>query len=407
METGLDKNKLNSLRIDRSKPHASHLGWIWLVAALLGTGLLGVMAWWIWRPGVLTVKTAIARETAGGSQQTVLNASGYVTARRQATVSSKVTGKVLEIFIEEGQRVEEGQVLARLDDSNVKTNLRLIEAQLEVSRAAVEETRAQLDQGQKEFNRIFALAQSNIASTSELDRAQAEVNTLKARLSRQEREVDAAERQIEIWKQQVEDNVIRAPFSGIVVSKNAQPGEMISPMSAGGSYTRTGICTVVDMASLEIEVDVSESYIGRVEANQSTVATLDSYPDWKIPSRVIAIIPTADRQKATVKVRIGFNQLDPRILPDMGVKVAFRGAENAPGTNSTGVVIPKAALRELGGKQSVWVLRDGKIERRAVMISSLKPDEATLTAGLAAGEKVIVEGPPNLAEGARVKEAKR
>jgi HlyD family secretion protein len=406
MEAGPDKNKLNSLRIDRSASSSS-AGLAWgLALGLVALGL-GLAAWWIRRPKAPEVRTAPARELSTSGQQTVLNASGYVTARRQATVSSKVTGKVLEIYIEEGQKVEEGQVLARLDDSNVKTNLRLIEAQLEVSKAAVGETRAQLDQGQKELNRVAALAQNSIASASELDRAQAEVNTLKARLTRQEREIEAAQRQIEIWRQQVEDNVIRAPFSGIVVSKNAQPGEMISPMSAGGSYTRTGICTIVDMSSLEVEVDVSESFIGRVEAGQGTVAVLDSYPDWKIPSRVIAIIPTADRQKATVKVRIGFEKLDPRILPDMGVKVAFHGSEPVLTVAGSGVTVPQAALRGTSGKQWVWVVQNGKIENRAVKVAGIRNDEATVAAGLAAGEKVVVESPATLAPGDPVTEMKR
>jgi HlyD family secretion protein len=407
MTAGPDKNTLDSLRIDRSTPRASGASWGWASLVILSLVVLGTGAWWVWgRAASPTVKTVPVRELSSGGNQTVLNASGYVTARRQATVSSKVTGKVLEVFAEEGMRVEEGQVLARLDDTNVRTNLRLTEAQLEVARATMGETHAQLEQAEKELDRITSLAKNNIASTSDLDRAQADARTLKARLVRQEREIDAALRQIEIWKQQIEDNVIRAPFSGIVVSKNAQPGEMISPMSAGGSYTRTGICTIVDMASLEIEVDVNESFIGRVETGQGTVATLDSYPNWKIPSRVIAIIPTADRQKATVKVRIGLVKLDPRILPDMGVKVAFHGAENVATAASSTLAIPKLALRDSNGKSAVFVLQNGRIERRAVSVAQIKNEEAILAAGLAAGEKVVIESSVPIKEGDRVSEAK-
>jgi RND family efflux transporter MFP subunit len=405
MEAGPDKNALRSLRIDRTSSGKSRTGLGLVIILFLLMVAAAAAVWWWFRSPAITVRTAVVREIAGDRRQTVLNASGYVTARRQATVSSKVTGKVLEVMVEEGLKVQEGQILARLDDSNIRANLRLIEAQYQVSLSTVEETRTLLVQAQKELNRYAELAKNQIATASELDRAESEVNTLKARLERQDNEVKAAERQIAIWQQQLEDMVIRAPFTGIVISKNAQPGEMISPMSAGG-YTRTGICTIVDMSSLEVEVDVSESYIGRVTAGQSVQATLDSYPEWKIPSRVIAIIPTADRQKATVKVRIGFEKLDPRILPDMGVKVAFQGADESPVASGGGALVPKTALRKLNGRDSVLVLQNGKLEQRAVTIASIKDEEALINAGLASGEKVVVEGPDNLREGDRVVEAK-
>ena len=199
--------------------------------------------------------------------------------------------------------------------------------------------------------------------------------------------------------------IIRAPFPGIVTSKNAQPGEMISPMSAGG-FTRTGICTMVDMASLEIEVDVNESYINRVKATQPVEATLDSYPEWHIPAKVIAIIPTADRQKATVKVRVGFEKLDPRILPQMSVKVAFRGEAETKVT-ARNITIPKSAIRQRDGRDVVWVMKEGRVERRAITTAGIHGDEAGIAAGLGAGERVVVEGGDNLNEGARVIEAKQ
>ena len=209
-----------------------------------------------------------------------------------------------------------------------------------------------------------------------------------------------------MWKQQLDDTTIHAPFAGIVTSKNAQPGEMISPMSAGGGFTRTGICTIVDMNSIEIEVDVNESYINRVEPGQRVEAVLDAYPDWHMPAKVIAIIPAADRQKATVKVRVGFEKLDSRILPDMGVKVAFQSAGNGQPA-ARNIAVPKIAVRQRDGRDMVWVVRDDRVERRAVTLGATRGDEVTIEAGLNDGEKIVVEGPADLTDAARVTEAKR
>jgi RND family efflux transporter MFP subunit len=210
---------------------------------------------------------------------------------------------------------------------------------------------------------------------------------------------------VAIWQQQLEDMVIRAPFTGIVTSKDAQPGEMISPMSAGGSFTRTGICTLVDMNSLEIEVDVNESYINRVRPDQPVEAVLDSYPEWRIPARVIAIIPTADRQKATVRVRVGFEQLDPRILPEMSVKVAFQSAGEAAPIQSVPTV-PARAIRQHNGNHVVWVVHDGRVERRAVTPGTARGDQMTIAAGIRDGERVVVEGAGDLVDGQQVREEK-
>src|ERR1019366_8998812 len=286
----------------------------------------------------------VARTAAtGNGGRTVLNASGYVTARRQATVSSKVTGKVTEVLFEEGMKVKEGQVLARLDETNVKTSLAVAQAQLDSAKAALAQTEAQLKNADQEFQRATELVKQHIASQADLDLAESNAKALAARLAQQKLDVVVAERQVALWRQQMDDMTIRAPFAGVITTKDAQPGEMISPVSAGGGYTRTGIGTIVDMNSLEIEIDVNESYINRVEPGQAVEAALDAYADWKIPCKVIAIIPTADRQKSTVKVRVGFDQLDPRILPEMSVKVAF---QNAGGTAATrAILIPKSAVR--------------------------------------------------------------
>jgi RND family efflux transporter MFP subunit len=400
-----DKPSLDGLRIERRAPLARQRP-SWVVPGLIAIVVIGAgVLWWVNRPKATTVGTAVARAqsaTTGGTAKTLLNASGYVTARRAATVSSKVTGKVVEVLVEEGKKVEEGQVLARLDASNVEAGLRLAEAQLEASRSFLEETKPNLDFAQRELKRFTDLAKTKVVSDSDLRKAEMEARALEARLVRQASEISIRQREVEQWQQQVDDNIIRAPFAGVVTTKNAQPGEMISPMSVGG-FTRTGVCTVVDMTSLEIEVDVNESFINRIQPKQPVEATLDAYPDWKIPGKVIAIIPTADRQKATVKVRVGFDQLDDRILPDMGVKVAFRAADDGKHAPAVGsVVIPKSAIQNRDGRDVVWVVRDGRVERRAVTIGQVTGDETTIAAGLSDGERVVVNPPADLADGAKI-----
>jgi RND family efflux transporter MFP subunit len=394
---------IEELRIDRDRPPAARAPRL-LLAALVVLVLATLLFWWRHAQAAPAVHTAVAIETGGGgAHETVLNASGYVTARRQATVSSKVTGQITEVLFEEGQRVPEGQVLARVDPSNLNTSLRLAEAQLDVAQTALGETQTQWREASNECFRVLSLATNHVASPSEADKARAEADALRARLDREQAEVIVARRQIATWQQQLDDTVIRAPFAGVIVSKTAQPGEIISPLSAGGGFTRTGICTLVDMTSLEVEVDVNENYINRVFAAQPVQAVLDAYPDWRIPAHVIAIIPTADRQKGTVKVRVGFEQLDPRMLPDMGVKVSFEAAPAAKSAAAS-VVIPPSALRQENGGDAVWILREGRALSRPVRVSATNQDQMVVTASVAAGEKVIVDGPPGLREGAAVRE---
>lgn len=403
--------RLADLRIERNeRPDSPRRIRGWVVFALV-VAALAVLAGWILRPQPLLVTTAIAREvTATGADRTVLNASGYVTARREATVSSKVTGKVVEVQIEEGLAVKEGQVLARLDDTNARASVQLARAQLAAAGTALEETRVRLREADQELQRQTQLKQSRVSSLAEYDRAEAAALAWRARLAQQQSELAVAERNLALWAQQADDTIIRAPFAGVVTSKNAQPGEMISPMSSGG-FTRTGICTIVDMESLEIEIDVNESYINRVAAGQPVEATLDAYPSWKIPCQVIAIIPTADRQKSTVRVRVAFTQLDPRILPQMAVKVAFRAAADA-GTAARaparrGVTVPKGALRSEGDRDVVYVIRGGRAERRAVQVAAAaSTGDVELTAGVSAGERVALDAPPTLADGSAVTERK-
>ncbi len=409
-----ERPSLDALRIDRSEVEESGgRRRLWLV--LLAVVLVGAAAaWWFTRPRPAQVK-AIAAEAAearvgGPAAGAVLNASGYVTARRQATVSSKVTGKVVDVLVEEGMEVREGQVLARLDDSTVRKELALAEARLVSQRRGLAETEVRLREAKLNQQRMRRLLEQGVSTQAQGDTADAEVDSLAARLDVGRQEVAVAEREVALRRQDVDDTVIRAPFSGVAVSKDAQPGEMISPVSAGGGFTRTGICTLVDMGSLEVEVDVNESYIQRVKPGQKAFATLDAYPEWQIPARVIMPVPTADRQKATVRVRLSFDQLDPRILPDMGVKVAFLGDEE-PGSaggdrggrgGRPAVVIPRAAVRKDGDQDIVFVVQGDRVERRAVGLSPAPGAEAVVISGLAAGERVVTEGPADLKDGALV-----
>ena len=401
-----EKTSLDDLKIDRSGVDDSRSrSWMWiLLFILIPVAAIGGLAWWLMKPPGKVVVVSVARETSLDGAQTVLNASGYVTARTKATVSSKVTARVLEVLIEEGMRVEKGQVVARLDASNVETGLHLAEAELRAAKTARNETQALLVEVKLRLDRTKALVDDEVLSQAALDAVQAEADSLEARLGRQREEETVASSRVAVWKQQLEDTIIRAPFSGVVTTKDAQPGEMISPVSAGGGFTRTGIGTVVDMESLEIEVDVNESYINRVRAGQEVEAALDAYPDWKIPCHVIAIVPTADRDRATVRVRIGFEELDPRVLPDMGVKVAFREdqTEQNEQAGQRVVVIPREAVRRKDGTDVVFVVNRDRVERRAVRLNPGEGEEALVIAGIEGGERVVVQGPSDLADGDEV-----
>ena len=395
----VEKTSLDSLRIDRgNEEQRTSRPWLPIagVALLL---IAGVVIWLVARPGRAEVKVSDAVAVKSEAASTVLNATGYVTARRQATVSSKFTARVTEVLVEEGMQVQAGQILARLDQSTAGATMRLAQAEVSAAQSALQETRVRIEEARIDMQRASRLAEQNIQSTAELDRARAQYNALQARLAAQQDQLAVARRAAQVREQDVNDTVIRAPFSGIVVSKNAQPGEMISPISAGGGFTRTGICTIVDMDSLEIEVDVNEAYINRVAPNQPVMAILDAYPDWQIPAHVITVIPTADRQKATVKVRIAFDVRDPRILPDMGVKVSFIDRSGTAGAVTAAVEVPKTAIRRDGETDVVFVVTNDRVERRAVRVGSTEGDRVRLLSGVTAGEKVVVEGPAELKDG--------
>lgn len=405
-----DQKALDSLRIERSadtETSGSSGVFKWLIGAVL---LLAVVAgaYALLRDKAVTVETATATATTGGPiAGAVLNASGYVVARRQATVSSKVTGKVAEVFIEEGMTVKEGQPLARLDDTTLMPLHSLAQRQLESSRKNLAEVEVRLAEAQRTLKRTEKLVKDKLVSESQLDTAQSEVHATEARLEALKADVAVAQGSLKVRDQDLDDLQVRAPFAGVVVSKDAQPGEMVSPISAGGGFTRTGIATLVDMDSREIEVDVNEAFINRVHSNQKTEAVLDAYPDWTIPSHVINIVPTADRQKATVRVRIGFDQLDPRILKDMGVKVSFldeaEKQSDATVAARPGVRLPSTAVIREGDTSYVWRVSDKHAERVAVTVGGERDGQIEVIAGVNGGDVIVAKPVAGLAEGIALK----
>jgi HlyD family secretion protein len=401
------KDELAALRIERTPERSGGIGRIvgWVIVLLLIGGAGTVAYKWFTREQPIEVQVATVTERAAGAQAAVLNASGYVTARRRATVSSKITGKVIEVNVEEGNEVREGQVLARLDDASGQAALALSKAQLESQKRSLRENEVRRDQAAVTLRRDTQLLKDGASTQADVDNAKADVDSYDARIAAANQQITVAERQIDLAQTDLDNTVIRAPFTGIAISKDAQPGEMVSPTSAGGGFTRTGICTIVDMRSLEIEVDVNESYIGRVKSGQDVTAVLDAYPDWSIPARVITIVPTADRQKATVLVRIAFKQLDPRILPDMGVKVTFLRDETAPATATQAqpvVLAPKEAIKTENGEAFVYLIHGDVVERHAVRVGGTDGDRVEILGGLRGGDRIVATPPPQLVNGAKV-----
>lgn len=405
----MDKSELlNQLRIDRGpneegSPPRTRL-WIGVAIALFL--VCAALIWWYFGRGEATpvVVTPARAIPTVGSSASVLDATGYVTARRQATVSAKITGKVRTLLIEEGQRVAEGEVLATLDDAEARAEVDLRKAQVEAARAGLAEIQSALANAEREFERQRELEARKLTSVSALDAARTQAEALRARLASQQSQVKVTEEALHGARVQLDNTIVRAPFAGVVTVKAAQPGEMISPISAGGGSIRTGIGTIVDMDSLEIQVDVSEAYINRVQAGQPVEAVLNAYPDWRIPAEVIAIVPTADRSKATVKVRIALRAKDSRIVPEMGVRVAFLeeqpGATGIPAASPVrGVLVPLAAIRQDAGEDVIYVMLEGRARRRAVTLGGVQGDARQVQAGVSAGESVIVEAPATLKDG--------
>jgi HlyD family secretion protein len=405
---GSAQHDLGSLRIHEGqrkgnkvgKGLAIFFGGLVILAGIAG----GVYAFWNQKP--LVEVTTVHKPVGAGGREALLNASGYVTPRRRATIAAKITGRVTGVFFDEGTRVQEGQLLATLDDSDVQKALTSSKADRDSAEAAIADLQVQLRNAQIELHRADQLQKAGVQTQEQLDTASMNADSLKAKIDLAKAQVAGSQARIQEAQQAVDNCTIKAPFSGIVVSKDAQVGEMVSPISAGGGFTRTGIATIVDMNSNEIEVDVNESYIARVKDGQHVTAILDAYPDWEIPSHVRTIIPTADRQKATVKVRISFDKLDPRILPDMGIKVTFLGEERKeePGAKAAVAMplIPQSAVRDDGGKKVVFLVKDDRLERRAITLGGTRGSDTEVVAGLVVGDTVVVNGPADLHDGQTV-----
>lgn len=397
---------LNALRIDRRPdrrpPRRRRWPWILLAVVVLLVAALFVLG--SMRP--VPVETVPARDASDPANASVLDASGYIVARRMATVSSKITGKVREVLIEEGQRVAEGQVLARLDPLEAGAQRDLARAQVGAARAQSGQVRAQLREAEANVRRLHGLAGQQLVSRAQYEQAVAQRDALAAQLRALGDNTEVARRQLDVAEIGVDNTVVRAPFAGVVTAKAAQPGEIVSPISAGGGFTRTGIGTIVDMDSLEVQVDVNEAYIGRVQPGMPVEAVLNAYPDWRIPGEVIAIIPTADRSKATVKVRIALDTRDPRIVPDMGVRVSFLERPGTAAARPTGVWVPSRAVVTEGeaakaGKGTVFVVEDGRARARVVPLAETRDTDRRIPSGIAPGTPVIVE-PASVRDGRRV-----
>jgi RND family efflux transporter MFP subunit len=401
---------LGSLRIHDGQRKGGKMGkvlaiFFGLLIILAGIGA-GVYALLRSKP---TVEVATARTATGpASREALLNATGYVTPRQRATIAAKITGRVTGVFFDEGTHVHAGQLLATLDDADARRALETAKAERDSAQAAIADYQVQLKNSRILLHRTEELQKAGVQPQEQLDNARTAADSLQAKIDLAKAQLGAADARIGESQQAVDNCTIRAPFDGIVVSKDAQVGEMVSPISAGGGFTRTGIATIVNMSSNEIEVDVNEAYITRVKPGQQVTAILDAYPDWEIPSRVRTIIPSADRQKATVKVRVSFLKLDPRILPDMGIKVTFLGDEpstkDAP--SAPAILIPQSAVHDEGGKKVVFLLRGEKAERRAVTLGGGRGSDAEVIAGVAAGDTVIVNGPADLHDGQSVQTRK-
>ena len=414
--TTTPKPDLASLRIHDTKRTSAGSGkrWLWIVLALFLLVLVAAAA-----SAFLNRKTEVqvASSTKPATGPTgVLNDSGYITPRRRATIAAKITGRVTGVYFDEGTRVTDGQLLATLDDSDVRRALDSAKADRDSSEAAIADYEVQLRNAEIELRRAEQLQKEGVQTQEFLDNARTSADSLRAKIVLAKQQVVAAEARIREQQQAVDNCTIRAPFAGIVVSKDAQVGEMVSPISAGGGFTRTGIATIVDLHSNEIEVDVSESYIAKVRNDQGVNAVLDAYPDWTIPAKVRTVIPTADRQKATVKVRISFTApdhvhlfdpaADPRILPDMGVKVTFLEdtdkSKKHQDMSPAVALVPQKAVRQDNASKYVFLVKDGVLERRAVTLGSERGSDVEILAGLQPDQTVVVSGPETLRDGQAV-----
>jgi RND family efflux transporter MFP subunit len=415
-----DKNALlNQLRIDRTadvEDDGSTRRWVLIGCSVVLVLALGAGAWWFMaRPSGIPVAEAVAREIATGSGSrasstgaSMLDASGYVIARRQATVASKTIGRVTEVAIEEGQRVQKDEIIARLDDSITRASLAQARAQVTQAEANLKAAKTALDDARPIFQRNERQLAARVISEQTFDQARAAYNAAQSDYDVRVRGLEVAHAGLQMAQRNQDDTIVRAPFAGVVTVKAAQAGEIVSPQSAGGGFTRTGIGTIVDMESLEVEVDVSENFINRVRPTQPATIKLNAYPDWEIPAEVIAVIPTADRSKATVKVRVGFKQKDERVLPEMGARVSFLStpdaapADGAPVAAQQAVIVPTDAVQANGDNGTVFIINGDTVERRVVRLGSRTSEGQLVLSGISPGTRVVSGNLDALSDGAKV-----
>jgi RND family efflux transporter MFP subunit len=402
---------LKELRIEKHlrEEHGQGPGrWPWIVGGVLLVLLVAAgVAWLVLGRQAIEVQTAQAQSpVANAAAGAVLQATGYVTARRQATVSAQITGTLTDVLIEEGDHVKQGQVVARLDDSQYKAALDAARTAAAASHALVSQYQVQLAQNERDAVRNEGLAVKGLVAKQVAEQSRTLVDSTRAQLLSQQRSAASADAQVVEARVNFDYCVIRAPFDGVITTKDAQVGEIVSPFSAGGGFTRTGVGTVVDMDSLEVDVDVNEAYIGRVEPHMPAEAVLDAYPDWKIPAHVIAIVPAADRGKATVKVRVALEKKDGRIVPDMGVRVSFlEKKQEAPQAQAPqGALVPTAAIAQRDGHGVVFIVSGDTVQQRTVSPAASKiGDQSLLPTGVQVGDTVVVSPPEPLKDGDRVK----
>ena len=383
---------LSALRIDRSNPTPSGgspnriplvLG-IVVVLAVAAFAVVKLM------PRTLEVEVGIAAATGGGVASSAgISANGYVVARTKASVSSKILGRLAWIGITEGSRVKTGDVIARLESADYQ-------AALGASRANLGQFEAQLVQARRELVRAETLRAQNVVSQAELENAQTRLDVLAAQLG-------SARAQVKLSEANLENTNVRAPFGGTVLRKDAEVGEIVAPSGAGGGLTRTAIVTMADLGTLEVEVDVNEAYIAQISNAQPARITLDAYPDTSFSGRVRQVVPTADRQKATVLVKVSILDRDPRILPEMGAKVVFTTREDAvQNAAPRRVLVPSAAIVR-GDAAHVWLVEDGKVRKVTVDVGSETNGQSEVRSGLSGGESLVLSPPAALRDGAQVK----
>ena len=393
--TGSPPPDLSGLRIERDAPGggAARGGGAprLLLLAITIVLVAGALAAFLLRPSTTAVVVARAEATGGGGVTAAgITANGYVVARTKASVSAKVSGRMEYLGVHEGSVVRRGEILARIESADQQAALRS-------ARAGVGETEAQLEQARRDLERAAALERQKVLSTSEAENARTRVQVLEAQL-------EAMRAQVQQSEVNLENTRVRAPFDGTVLRKDAEVGEIVAPASAGGGLTRTAIVTMADLGTLEVEVDVNEAYIARVHNGQAARITLDAYADTSFAGRVRQVVPTADRQKATVQVKVSILDRDPRILPEMGAKVVFaREGEAISASAPRRVYIPAPALVREGEKASVWVVAGDRAQRRAVEAGPEDNGRVEIRGGLEGGESVVLRPPPTLKDGARVR----